>query len=112
MPGRDLLLTVLRPDQGARNDHNEPDETPVEAGKIWAGKADLSDVEAVAAGQKSSARLSQFTMRANDLSLAITSDYLLRHGATAREWKVTGVMEGAKGRRRTVLVTGIQRSDV
>lgn len=109
MAARSLLVTVLRVVEVGRDAANAPITEDQAQGTIWAAKADLTDQEGLAAGQVAGARVALFRMRANALSLGITSDDVLAGGG--RRWGVTGAIEGAQGRRREVIVTAVERSD-
>lgn len=111
MGRRSVRLNILRQSDGARNGFNEPATAWPVQGTAWAHRADLSDTEAVAAGQQAGARLVQFTMRFNAVTNAITSDDRLAIPLTGEEFKVTGKRIDPRGRSRDVVVTAIQRSD-
>lgn len=111
MAARDVLVAVLREvEAGARSALNEPQTEWPEVGRVFMSCVHLSDQEAVAAGQKSGARVADFEGRFNDLTRSITSRDRLQVVGGSEVWKVTGLVNAVRGRRRSVVVRAVLKT--
>ncbi len=106
---RDTLISIQRRAAGAPNALNEPTGGFAEVGTTYAGLEWVRETEKLEGAQEQSARVVRFHMRANDLSLSITSDdRIVARGAT---YRITGALENSGRRRGEVIVTGMVRGD-
>ena len=102
----DRRIKILR---GARVDDGLQAKTATfaEVGCIWASRFDVSNSEAVAAGQVLAEVVTKFRIRSSDFSRTITP--LDRVQCDGRVYNITGILE--LGRRDILELTTIARAD-
>lgn len=105
----DRRITINRLTEGLPNGFGEPVETWAELATIWAMRADVSDGEKVATGQRSSALLSRFVVRSSTVTRTVSAADRITHGGAT--WNILGVKQTADGRDRYIEITAARESD-
>lgn len=103
-------ITIERYDASARNAFNEPE--PVWSDyltRIAAKRTDISDQEKVNAGQKQSATIARFVIRASANSRTIDAKDRISHEGDI--WEITGIKETTHKKRMYLELTAVKDSD-
>lgn len=90
MAGRDTRVTVQRFDDQARSPLNEPVGAWQTHCTVWASRKDVSNAESSVAGAMGSVVQTEFQLRSNLLTRAITPADRLMIGA--RVWNIKGIL--------------------
>lgn len=112
MPGAgqlDRLITLERLTEGLQNGFGEAAETWATLATVWAMRADVSDGEKVAAGQRASALLTRFKIRWSEIIRTITTKDRITYDSAS--WNILGVKQTADGRDRFIEILAVRESD-
>ena len=105
----DRRITIQRATEGAQDGFGHPALTWATLATVWASRADISDGERIAAGQRDTALMSRFVIRSSTTARTIsTLDRISHDGAT---WQIKGVKQTGDGRLRFIEITAVQDSD-
>lgn len=110
MAGRDIKVALQVWDEAARSALNEPVGAWADVCDIWASRKDKEDRESEVAGAQGSAAVTQFRVRSNSITRAITPG---RHRIWdgARAWNIKGIMlDNHRGRGDVVTITAVADS--
>lgn len=104
----DRRVTVLR-NMAVVNAYNEPVETFLPIGDLWARKMDASAGERFRAAEVEAELTSRFTVRWSPFTAAITPRDRLVWGAYT--YNIAGTRESAQGRRQWIELDCVARED-
>jgi SPP1 family predicted phage head-tail adaptor len=105
----DRRITIQRATEGAQDGFGHPAMTWVSLTTVWASRADVSDGERVAAGQRDTSLMSRFVIRSSAIARTVTAiDRISYDGAI---WQIKGVKETGAGRLRFIEITAVKDSD-